>query len=468
MLGSPTVLASAATTCLAVLALAASVTEAHKPAQVGHHRLHRRASPPSHHWSSRQMPGGSNKAKFITRSKRMAAKRGEDFPLSEPTNPSKGSMTAEQGCTAWYNVVQGDSCYSAIATLGGNLSLDDFYSMNPQVNEDCFNLWAGYDYCVAKGKVPTNARKPVRLAVSKTVAPTTTTTTTTTTTPPAPTSTASEEDDDDWVCDDEEDVSTPSVRANAVQTTPAPKPTQDDSAANAAAASSKSAADAAAASSKAAADAAAAAASSSSAAAAAAASSKAAADAAWAASKSAEEAAAQAPTTTTSAPQQTQVADTGNSLSLLSQAGITGFLGQNDNAIVSWFRTNSAEDSTNGNSWCYRPYDDSIAGFAPDVTTMLNNFGGSNIEAGKAYCGLIAEFTLPDGKTVELTLVDGFDSRWVRTPASVDVVIGAFDQFYGSYPTSKDQVVQGVSWKFTGKRNPNYVFNNGNPVGGGW
>ncbi|KAM0791573.1 hypothetical protein ACM66B_006019 [Microbotryomycetes sp. NB124-2] len=438
------VLVSATTSCVAVLALAASVVSAHSPAHVGHHRAHKRAaSPPSHHWSPRQLPGKASK--FITRSK--LSRRAD--PLSEPTNPSKGSLTKEDGCTAWYNVIKGDSCYSAIATVGGNLSLEDFYAMNPQVNEDCFNLWAGYDYCVAKGTVPTNVKKPVRLAVSKTTAAPTTTTTTT---PPPPSSTASE-DDNDWVCDDEEDDSTTTatVRANVVKTTAAPKPTDDSAAKAAAAASSKAAADAAAAAS-------------SSSAAAAAASSKAAADAAAASSKAAQEAAAQAPTTTTQAPQQTQVADTGDSLSLLRDAGITGFMGENDNAIVSWFRTNSAEDSTNGNSWCYRNYDDSIAGFAPDVTTMLNNFGGSNIEAGKAYCGLIAEFTLPSGKTVELTLVDGFDSRWVRTPSSVDVIIGSFADFSGFYPTSKDQVVQNVSWRFTGKRNPNYVFNNGNPV----
>ncbi|KAK4047144.1 hypothetical protein OIV83_005596 [Microbotryomycetes sp. JL201] len=446
---SITVLVSATTSCVAVLALAASVVSAHTPAQVGHHRAHKRAaSPPSHHWSPRQLPGKASK--FITRSK--LARRAD--PLSEPTNPSKGSLSKEQGCTAWYNVIKGDSCYSAIATVGGNLSLEDFYSMNPQVNE--------------VRTVPTNVKKPVRLAVSKTTAAPPSTTTST----PPPSSTASEADDD-WVCDEEDDVATTAtVRANVVKTTAAPKPTQDDSAAQAAAASSKAAADAAAASSKAAADAAAAsskaaadaAAAAASSSSAAAASSKAAADAAAAASsKAAQEAAAQTPTTT-AAPQQTQVANTGDSLSLLRDAGITGFMGENDNAIVSWFRTNSAEDSTNGNSWCYRPYDDSIAGFAPDVSTMLNNFGGSNIEAGKAYCGLIAEFTLPSGKTVELTLVDGFDSRWVRTPASVDVVINSFSDFSGFYPSSKDQVVQGVSWRFTGKRNPDYVFNNGNPV----
>lgn len=277
------------------------------------------------------------------------------------------------------------------------------------------------DIVLVPGTVPTNVKKPVRLAVNKTISSSAAPTTTTSSTP-TPSPTQSDEEDGEEVCDEEDTESTPTVRGAAVQT-PTAAPTKDDSAAQASA-SSKSAADAAAAaaSSKAAADAAAsskaaadAAAASSSSAAAAAASSKAAADAAAAAaSKSAAEAAAQAPTPTAEAQSQpTNVADTSgnNDLSLLAQAGVKSFLGENNDAIVSWFRTNSAEDSTNGNSWCYRPYDDSIAGFAPDVSTMLNNFGGSNIEAGKAYCGLEAEFTTPDGKVVTLTLVDGFDSR---------------------------------------------------------
>lgn len=61
-------------------------------------------------------------------------------------------------------------------------------------------------------------------------------------------------------------------------------------------------------------------------------------------------------------------------------------------------------------------------GFAPDVTTMLNEFGGDRDAAGAHFCGLEATFTTPDGRTATLVLADGFDSKWVRTPASIDVV----------------------------------------------
>lgn len=57
-------------------------------------------------------------------------------------------------------------------------------------------------------------------------------------------------------------------------------------------------------------------------------------------------------TTTTQAAASTKVADTSSSVSLLSQAGIKGFLGDNDNAVLSWYNTNSGQDSTNGHSWC--------------------------------------------------------------------------------------------------------------------
>lgn len=69
-----------------------------------------------------------------------------------PATLSEGSLTAAEGCTAWYNVNSGDSCYSAIATVEGGLSLEDFYAMNPQVDGDCFNLWTGYDYCVSRSE----------------------------------------------------------------------------------------------------------------------------------------------------------------------------------------------------------------------------------------------------------------------------------------------------------------------------
>ncbi|SCV72645.1 BQ2448_4182 [Microbotryum intermedium] len=147
----------------------------------------------------------------------------------------------------------------------------------------------------------------------------------------------------------------------------------------------------------------------------------------------------------------------------ISSNGITGFnaksLGWNTNAIMSWFRTDSAQDSTNGHSWCYNVYNNSQPGFAPDVSVMLANFQWSNTLAGAAYCGLEAEFILPSGKTTTLILLDGFDPKWVKTPSSIDVIYDAFMDLYGSTTNNKNNVLQGVKWRFTGRRDSRYLFN---------
>ncbi|BGP32580.1 hypothetical protein JCM10296v2_004361 [Rhodotorula toruloides] len=289
-----------------------------------------------------------------------------------------------------------------------------------------------------------------------------------TTAAPSPSASSSaEESGDDWVCDSTETAESVTVTSKAAA------PTAD---AAAAAASSKAAADAAwaasSSSSKAAADAAWAASSSSSAAAAAAsskaaaaASSKAAADAAWAASSSSSAAAAAASSKAAAAaaaaqPATTKVADTssGSNLSLLSKAGVKGFLGTNTNAILSWYHTNAASDSTNGNSWCGFPYDDSVPGVAPSLKTMLNNFGGDYQAAATAYCGLEMVVTTPDGKSATLYIADAFDDTWVRTPSSLDIIYGSFAKLFGSQTDNKNDVVQGASWKFTGNRNSKYAF----------
>ncbi|SCZ91954.1 BZ3500_MvSof-1268-A1-R1_Chr5-3g08243 [Microbotryum saponariae] len=149
----------------------------------------------------------------------------------------------------------------------------------------------------------------------------------------------------------------------------------------------------------------------------------------------------------------------------IAQNNITGFgaqnLSNNTGAIASWFRTNNSADSTNGHSWCYNPYNDSLPGFAPSYKTMVSNYGGDPIKAGEAYCGLEAIFYTPDGRNTTLYVIDAFDDKWVKTPNSVDVVIGAFPELFGTTPASKNDVVMNVKWHFTGNRSTDYIFNNG-------
>lgn len=147
-----------------------------------------------------------------------------------------------------------------------------------------------------------------------------------------------------------------------------------------------------------------------------------------------------------------------NSLATLSSLGVTGFQGENGPAIGSFFHTDSAQDSTNGMSWCQLKYTDTTNGFAPDVTVMLNDFGGDYEKATKAYCGLEAIVTAPNGNSKTMYIVDGFDHQWVRTPGSIDIVIDDFAELYGEYTENKDDVIQGITWRLTGNRNDNYKF----------
>ncbi|GAA5841915.1 hypothetical protein JCM5353_001186 [Sporobolomyces roseus] len=142
----------------------------------------------------------------------------------------------------------------------------------------------------------------------------------------------------------------------------------------------------------------------------------------------------------------------------LAAAGVTGFQGLNTNAILSWFKTNLATDSTNGNSWCGYPYTDAVPGFAPSVGTMLANFDWNYEAAAKAYCGLEAVVMTPDGRNMTMYLADGFDVKWLITPSSLDIVYGSFDKLFGRVTNNKNDVVKQGSWYFTGNRNERYKF----------
>lgn len=50
------------------------------------------------------------------------------------------------------------------------------------------------------------------------------------------------------------------------------------------------------------------------------------------------------------------------------------------------------------------------------------------------------------------------------TDPDSDVIYDSFPLLYGSVPTSKNDVVKGAQWRFTGKRDTRYIFNSGNPV----
>jgi len=161
---------------------------------------------------------------------------------------------------------------------------------------------------------------------------------------------------------------------------------------------------------------------------------------------------------TSSGAKSDSVTSKNDSLATLSSLGITGFQGENGPAIGSFFHTDSAQDSTNGMSWCQLRYTDTTNGFAPDVTVMLNDFGGDYEKATKAYCGLEAIVTTPNGNSKTMYIVDGFDHQWVRTPGSIDIVKNDFVELYGKDTENKNDVIQGITWRLTGNRNDSYKF----------
>ena len=55
-------------------------------------------------------------------------------------------------------------------------------------------------------------------------------------------------------------------------------------------------------------------------------------------------------------------------------------------------------------------------------------------------------------------IVDGFSHQWVLTPGSIDLMIGAYIELAGYYPSSKDQVMSNLQWGFTGRRSTQYQF----------
>lgn len=60
-----------------------------------------------------------------------------------PTNIANGT---NKDCGQYYQVVPGDYCNMIVIKFG--ISLSDFVFLNPVINVNCTNLFAGESYCV--------------------------------------------------------------------------------------------------------------------------------------------------------------------------------------------------------------------------------------------------------------------------------------------------------------------------------
>ncbi|KAJ6533673.1 hypothetical protein B0H19DRAFT_1383637 [Mycena capillaripes] len=90
-----------------------------------------------------------------------AIDNGAPPPVPSPTAivppPGQTPPGTTSNCGAWYFVNKGDFCTKV--ALNNSVTLDDFVTLNPELNPECTNLWAGYWYCVAAFP-PLNAGGP--------------------------------------------------------------------------------------------------------------------------------------------------------------------------------------------------------------------------------------------------------------------------------------------------------------------
>ncbi|KAH6887653.1 hypothetical protein B0T10DRAFT_539018 [Thelonectria olida] len=140
----------------------------------------------------------------------------------------------------------------------------------------------------------------------------------------------------------------------------------------------------------------------------------------------------------------------------------SGFFAGPQSGIGSWYRANAASDDTKGISWCGFKYANSDPLFAVSLKAMGGATYGSNPTAWREqirkYCGLEALVTDPStGKSKLMYLGDAFDDAWVRTPASIDIMIDGFSALHGNPNGDKNKVINPVKWEFTGKINTQYT-----------
>lgn len=78
-------------------------------------------------------------------------------------------------------------------------------------------------------------------------------------------------------------------------------------------------------------------------------------------------------------------------------------------------------------------------------------------EDTRKYCGLEARVTDPGtGKSMLMYIGDAFDDKYVRSPASIDIMIDGFSNIHGDPQGNKNNVINPVKWEFTGNINTKY------------
>lgn len=66
---------------------------------------------------------------------------------STSTASTSSSTDGAPACAKYYTPVKGDNCYRLTGLF--KITLNKVYELNPQINDDCTNLYEGEQYCVA-------------------------------------------------------------------------------------------------------------------------------------------------------------------------------------------------------------------------------------------------------------------------------------------------------------------------------
>ncbi|KAL6230225.1 hypothetical protein BDW75DRAFT_234554 [Aspergillus navahoensis] len=87
-------------------------------------------------------PGGRFKASGVIAA---LTGPGEYFTTAIPAQPTQAGTI--ESCGRYYSVVSGDTCNSIALRFG--ITFSDFQDLNPEIRDDCTNVWLDYDVCVA-------------------------------------------------------------------------------------------------------------------------------------------------------------------------------------------------------------------------------------------------------------------------------------------------------------------------------
>ncbi|GAM86457.1 hypothetical protein ANO11243_044710 [Dothideomycetidae sp. 11243] len=105
--------------------------------------------------ASSTAPPGPSSTTFVTVT--TSTSTIDDFAFDDGHSPTQPGLASD--CNRFYQVSAGDTCANVQAKYN-TFTLQQFYSWNPAVGNDCASLWAGYFVCIGVPGTPTAPISP--------------------------------------------------------------------------------------------------------------------------------------------------------------------------------------------------------------------------------------------------------------------------------------------------------------------